>query len=194
MTTHPEVVALAQQELDEVLGGERLPDFSDKPRLPYVSALLKEVLRWGLPNPLGTPHQLREDDIYNEWFIPAGATVFYNLWAMFHDESAYPGPFSFRPDRFLEDGQINPDVKDPEQLIFGWGRRICPGRHFALRFVFLTIARTLATFGVSTYLDENGNPVVPNRERTHGLVSNPLPFRSNINPRSAQALSLISGH
>ena len=50
---HPEVVPLAQQELDEVTGGERLPHFSDKPRLPYVSAVIKEVLRWRAPNPLG---------------------------------------------------------------------------------------------------------------------------------------------
>ena len=51
---HPEVVRLAQQELDEVLGGERLPDFFDKPRLPYISAVMKEVLRWRTPSPLGT--------------------------------------------------------------------------------------------------------------------------------------------
>ena len=52
-TLHPEIVRLAQQELDEVLGGERLPDFSDKPRLPYISAIVKEVLRWRPPAPLG---------------------------------------------------------------------------------------------------------------------------------------------
>ena len=52
-TLHPEVVRLAQQELDEVLGGERLPDFSDKPRLPYISAIVKEVLRWRPSSPLG---------------------------------------------------------------------------------------------------------------------------------------------
>ena len=54
VTLHPEVVRLAQRELDEVLAGERLPDFSDKPQLPYISAITKEVLRWGLPSPLGT--------------------------------------------------------------------------------------------------------------------------------------------
>ena len=54
MTLHPEVVRLAQRELDEVLAGERLPDFSDKPRLPYISAIIKEVLRWRPPTPIGT--------------------------------------------------------------------------------------------------------------------------------------------
>ena len=53
-TLHPEVVRLAQEELDRVIGGDRLPEFSDKPQLPYISAIVKEVLRWGIPVPLGT--------------------------------------------------------------------------------------------------------------------------------------------
>jgi cytochrome P450 len=52
-TLHPEVVRSAQQELDEVLGGGRLPVFSDMPQLPYISAIVKEVLRWKPPAPLG---------------------------------------------------------------------------------------------------------------------------------------------
>ncbi|KAF9645502.1 cytochrome P450 [Thelephora ganbajun] len=54
VTLHPEVVRLAQQELDEVIGGVRLPDFSDKPQLPYISAVVKEVLRWRPPTPFDT--------------------------------------------------------------------------------------------------------------------------------------------
>lgn len=48
------MVRLAQKELDEVIGGDRLPDISDRPQLPYTSAFLKEVLRWGPPTPLST--------------------------------------------------------------------------------------------------------------------------------------------
>ena len=97
-TLHPEVVRLAQQQLDEVLGGERLPDFSDMPQLPYISAIVKEVLRWKPPTPLGaslynitlcanqarlasgSPHRLMEDDVYKGQFIPAGATIVDNTW------------------------------------------------------------------------------------------------------------------
>ena len=99
MTLYPDVVRLAQQELDEVLCRERLPDPPDKPRLPYISAITKEVLRWGPPTPLGTAlpcdvlfcvnyaelasgsaHQVAEDDVYRGFFIPAGATVIENIW------------------------------------------------------------------------------------------------------------------
>jgi len=193
-TLYPEVVRLAQQELDDVLGGERLPDFSDKPHLPYISAIVKEILRWMPPNPLGTPHLLMEDDVYMGQFIPAGATVMDNTWAMFHNEKVYPDAHTFNPSRFLKNGQINPDVKDPEQSIFGWGRRVCPGRHFGLRVFFLAIARTLATFDISKCLDKHGNPIVPEAKCTLGLISQPLPFRSDIKPRSSQVLQLIVGH
>jgi len=84
-------------------------------------------------------------------------------------------------------------VKDPELQLFGWGRRICPGRHFALRIMFLTIARTLAVFDISKCLDEDGNPITPDGKFTSGIITQPLPFRSDIKPRSAHALSLIAG-
>ena len=105
---------------------------------------------------------------------------------MFRNESVYPDAHNFNPGRFLKDGQIDPEVKDPEELIFGWGRRyfpskerqshvprmtrgyfrICPGRYFASRVLFLTIARTLATFDISKCLDEDGNPIVPDGKCT----------------------------
>jgi cytochrome P450 len=108
---------------------------------------------------------------------------------MFHDESVYPDAHTFNPERFLKDGQINPDVKDPEQMLFGYSRRyfhsqrtpihritrgfsrICPGRFFALRVLFLTVASLLATFDISKCLDEDGNPIVPEENYTLGLAS-----------------------
>lgn len=45
MLIHPGVQRKAQQELDSVVGSDRLPDFSDRPRLPYLSAIIKETLR-----------------------------------------------------------------------------------------------------------------------------------------------------
>jgi len=112
--------------------------------------------------------------------------------AIFHDESVYPNAHVFNPDRFLKDGQINPEVKDPEELAFGYGRRylhlrwtsvlrssdntrdfyrVCPGKHFAIRVLFLAIAHTLAVFDISKCLDGDGKPIVPDGGYTFGFVS-----------------------
>lgn len=53
MTLHPEVVKKAQAEIDVVVGNDRLPTFEDREYLPYVDALIKEVLRWNTVVPTG---------------------------------------------------------------------------------------------------------------------------------------------
>ena len=80
MALNPHVLRKAQDELDRVVGSDRLPDFSDQVDLLYTSAIVKEVIRWGCPLPIGVPKQVMVDDTYNGCFIPAGATVFENIW------------------------------------------------------------------------------------------------------------------
>ena len=53
MALYPEVQKKAQAEIDAVIGPNRLPDFEDRPSLPYINAVLKEVMRWHLVTPLG---------------------------------------------------------------------------------------------------------------------------------------------
>lgn len=101
MTLYPEVQKRAQREIDEVVGPHRLPDFSDRARLPYVSALAKEVMRWHPPAPTGPtraffqvsndvltypagiPHVLRDDDVYRGMWLPKGSIVMGNIWCAF---------------------------------------------------------------------------------------------------------------
>jgi cytochrome P450 len=53
MTLYPEVQRKAQAEIDGIVGNSRLPEFSDQDALPYVQAVLKEVLRWHPVTPQG---------------------------------------------------------------------------------------------------------------------------------------------
>ena len=101
MILYPEVQRKAQQELDLVLGKDRLPDFSDRESLPYVEALFMECFRWYPQAPLGTrwennssdkchwistfytlgvPHATTEADEYNGFYIPKGSVVIGNTW------------------------------------------------------------------------------------------------------------------
>ena len=123
MTLNPDVVTKAQEELDRVVGKGHLPDFSDRDNLPYIDALVKELLRWNPPIPMGIPKRTTQDDVYRGYFIPAGTTVIENIWAVFRDPDIYPDPEAFNPDRFLKDGKINPLILNPGDRVFGSGRR-----------------------------------------------------------------------
>ena len=123
MIFNPKVMKKAQEELDRVVGKGELPSFAHRDQLPYIDALVKEVLRWSPPVPFGMPVRATQDDVYRGCFIPAGATVIANAWAICRDPEIYPDPEAFNPDRFLKDGKLNPLVLNPEDRVFGAGRR-----------------------------------------------------------------------
>lgn len=96
---HPDVLKKAQQEIDAVLGRGHLPDLDDEPSLPYVTAVVKETLRWREVAPMGDsfckshevewllieystaiPHLLNIEDIYKGYRLPAGSIVIANAW------------------------------------------------------------------------------------------------------------------
>jgi cytochrome P450 len=88
--------------------------------------------------------------------------------AILHDPEAYEDPMRFMPERFIKDGRLNPDVRDPSVAAFGFGRRICPGMHMSDISLFLTIASTLAVYDIQTELDEEGKPVQMSGEYVTG--------------------------
>ena len=80
MILHPEVQKRAHAELDRVVGPGRLPEHTDRAALPYVDALVKEMIRWHNVGPLGVAHRCMEEDVYRGWRIPKGAIVMPNAW------------------------------------------------------------------------------------------------------------------
>ncbi|KAJ3507528.1 hypothetical protein NMY22_g16902 [Coprinellus aureogranulatus] len=157
MATHPNVQKKAQAEIDTVIGSNRLPLIKDRLSLPYLQAILKEVGRWYTVGPLAFPHATNADDEYEGYFIPKGTCVIANSWAIMHDEDLFERPFDFIPERYMRDGKIDPSVPGPEVAAFGFGRRICPGRHFSDDTIFLLAASILANFNISPPKDEAGN-------------------------------------
>ncbi|KZP21392.1 cytochrome P450 [Athelia psychrophila] len=192
MMKHPEVQVKAQLELDSVLGSGQLPSFGDEASLPYISAIVKECLRWKVATPIGVPHQSTKDDEYNGYHIPAGTLMIPNSWAVLNDERMYPDPFTFNPDRFMKDGNLDPLVRDPEAP-FGYGRRICPGRHMARDTIWINIACILACFNIEKPLDAHGNAFEPSVEYTSQLIRHPEPFEARIKPRSKDVEDMIRG-
>ncbi|CAE6473296.1 unnamed protein product [Rhizoctonia solani] len=154
MVLNPDSQAKAQKEIDNVVGLDTLPKMSDRDRLPYIRNLILEVIRWHTVSPTGLPHVCSENDIYEGYDIEKGTVVMANTWAMSRDETVYKDPESFDPDRFLD-----PNV--PPLPVFGWGRRICPGMHFAESTLFIIITSLLATFTFSAKKDGEGKEIIP---------------------------------
>ncbi|KAI0754761.1 cytochrome P450 [Daedaleopsis nitida] len=187
MILYPDVQRKAQAELDAVVGEGRLPQFADRGSLPYVNAVMKEVLRWHPVSPLSIPHVNVSDDEYEGYFIPKDSIVMANVWSMFHDEDEYPQPDQFIPERFLRDGQPRSDVRDPATLVFGFGRRICPGRYYADATLFIYIASILHTLDIAPPVDEQGHPVQieVNTRLISGVVSHLEDWKCTLKARRA---------
>ncbi|KAF8442121.1 cytochrome P450 [Boletus edulis BED1] len=188
MVLFPEVQTKARAELDEVVGSGRLPSISDRDFLPYVKAVCQEVLRWHSITPIAIPHVATEDIYYDGFLIPKGSWIIGNAWAVLHDESIYPDPSVFRPERFLGE---TPQPQ-PQKVCFGFGRRTCPGSHLAEESLFITVAMSLAVLAISKEVVD-GVQVTPKVDVTSGVVSHPKPFRYQITARSPAAEALLRG-
>ncbi|KAI1373868.1 putative cytochrome P450 oxidoreductase OrdA-like protein [Hypoxylon crocopeplum] len=189
MTVYPEVQQKAQEEIGRVVGQDRLPTIADREHLPYIEATVKEVLRWHPVAPMALPHTSTEDDICEGYFIPKGSMLFANVWHFTHDPDVYLDPMTFNPERFLATDGYAPEP-DPHTFVFGFGRRICPGRFLANNTLYLSIAQSLAVFNISKYV-ENGQEIRPVVGFEPGVVSHPLPYKNTIKPRSLHHEKLI---
>ncbi|KAJ7756417.1 cytochrome P450 [Mycena maculata] len=186
MVMNPTAQKKAQAEIDAVCDMQsRLPTFADKSSMPYVEALLWEVLRWGAITPLGLPHRFTQDETYEGLQIKEGMHAFANISAISFDPESYPEPEVFRPERFIGP---NPQP-DPRKIVFGYGRRLCPGNALAEMTMLIIIARTLATFDIQPRKGEKYSI-----SRTDGVIAHNNPFQVDINVRSGLARDLILGN
>ena len=164
MVAHPEVQKRAHDELDTAVGRSRVPTFSDAPNLPYIQAIVKEVLRWRPVLALALPHSTTEDDWYNGMFIPKGTLVLTNLWHCNRESSSYGDDAKkFRPERYLgANGEAIPgpaETREDGHGSYGFGRRICVGKHLANESLFISIATALWAANFERVRDEDGKEV-----------------------------------
>jgi hypothetical protein len=87
----------------------------------------------------GLPHYTHVNDSYNGYLIPGESLVLANLWlvllyllcansqcigrSMTRDEEIYPDAEAFKPERFIKNGALNKEIRDPREFVFGFGRR-----------------------------------------------------------------------
>ncbi|GJJ14350.1 hypothetical protein Clacol_008614 [Clathrus columnatus] len=161
---------------------------ADRPSLPYIRALVTELYRWRTAGPLGIAHSLNKDDVYNGFVIKKGTIIIPNVWHMLHDPNTYPDPMTFNPERYKG---LDTEMKKVTDLAFGFGRRACPGYHFAQGTIYSVIMTTLATCDILPPTNADGKQYIPEIEHSSGTISVPSHFDVRIKSRLSRAQELL---
>ncbi|KAK4489107.1 hypothetical protein RD792_004901 [Penstemon davidsonii] len=144
---NPTKMSRAKNELRTVVGENKQVEESDISKLPYLQAVIKEILRFHPAAPLLIPHKSEADVEINGYTIPKNTQILVNVWAMGRQSSLWSSPNSFEPERFL-DNKVVVDFKGQyfEYIPFGSGRRICPGLQLANQMLHLLVASLIQNF------------------------------------------------
>ncbi|GFP87441.1 flavonoid 3' 5'-hydroxylase [Phtheirospermum japonicum] len=177
----------SQQELDSVVGQNRLVTESDLAQLTFLQAIIKETFRLHPSTPLSLPRIAQESCEVNGYFIPKGSTLLVNVWAIARDPNVWSDPLEFKPERFLAGGERpNADIRgnDFEVIPFGAGRRICAGMSLGIRMVQLLTASLIHAFDFELANGQSAETL--NMEEAYGLtLQRAEPLVVNPKPRLA---------
>ncbi|XP_046562296.1 cytochrome P450 2C30-like [Haliotis rubra] len=185
MVNFPKVQKKIQEEIQRVVGKDRLPDLEDRNKMPYTRAVELELYRYFTPAGTPGPRHSTQDCTYKGYCIPKGTMVTYNVWRVHHDESFWENPFTFDPTRFLDErGELLPpeDEKRQRLLTFGIGKRSCIGEKLARVRIFLGLTSLLQNFDLTR---DPSEPFPSPDPRTYrcGFISQPPPYKLQFKPR-----------
>ncbi|XP_074344489.1 flavonoid 3'-monooxygenase CYP75B137-like [Apium graveolens] len=145
MMNKPQIIEKVQEELEIVVGKNNVVEESHLPKLPYLYAVMKEILRLHPILPLLVPHCPSETCVVGGYTVPKGSRVFINVWSIHRDPSIWNKPLEFIPERFL-DGQLDQSGNDFNFLPFGSGRRMCAGIAMAENMFLFSLASLVHSF------------------------------------------------
>ncbi|GJV67963.1 cytochrome P450 93A3-like protein [Tanacetum coccineum] len=165
LINHPNVMTKATQEIDQVVGKNRLLQESDIQKLPYLQSIVKETLRL-YPSASLIPRQSTKDCVVGGYHIPAKTNIFVNLWAVGRDPKYWEDPLEFIPERF-QSSELDVKGQHFHLLPFGSGRRMCPGMSLALQVIQTTLGATIQCFEWKARKDGK----LANVDMEEGLVS-----------------------
>ena len=147
-------------------------------KVPYITALVKEVLRYWTVIPICLPRVSVKDINWEGATIPAGTTFYMNAWAADYDDSHYREPFQFNPDRFI--GEKSEEVAGTAHFGYGAGSRMCAGSHLANRELYTAFLRIIMAFQIVEGKDPKDKPILDALECNDiptSLTMEPKPFR-----------------
>ena len=164
---------------------EPLCDANDDQSIPYIVALVRELLRYYTVLRLSLPRATVKDIIYQGKKIPSGSVVFLNAWGCNMDDEVWKDPEVFRVERWLEQ-------PDAPLFTYGLGYRMCAGSLLANREMYTIYLRMLSSFKIEDVETLHGgkvdtHPVTGVEDQTQ-LVSVPQRYKVRLVPRNQGAL------
>lgn len=168
MARNIQVQRKMQDEIDRVTGRSRLPCPDDRTQMPYVEAVIYELLRMSSVFSLGMPHGAVREFTFEGYRIPKGTMILANLYGVHHDTEVFKDPYTFRPERWL--GAEGSKLKSDHFLAFSTGKRACTGEIMARQQMFLYIATIFQRFNV----EFKGDPPVV--DSIPAVILTPSPF------------------
>ncbi|OJJ83540.1 uncharacterized protein ASPGLDRAFT_74939 [Aspergillus glaucus CBS 516.65] len=193
----PSFVARAHAVLDEVVGRDCLPRFSDRSRLTFIDAVAHELFRWRPISPGSIPRRADQDDEFKGVKVGKGVTVMANAWAIGRDEAVFDPALGdlqdFIPERWLQqgDGDAGEEAKLRTDLplpVFGQGRRICQGKRVATDGTFMQVASLLWAFDFELI---DGEVLDPWEMVVVGFMTMPRERKFRLKPRGDWVLEAV---
>ncbi|KAJ5908718.1 hypothetical protein N7495_001400 [Penicillium taxi] len=178
--------------LDEILkvypDGDAWEKCLIEEKVPYVTALVKEVLRFWTVIPICLPRESTKDIVWNGATIPAGTTFFMNAYAADYDEDHFKEAHKFIPERFLELGEGS----GTPHYGYGAGSRMCLGSHLANRELYTAFVRLITAFEMHPSKELSDRPILNSIDCNAiptGLTTEPKPFKAGFIARDPQKLA-----
>ncbi|KAG9295275.1 hypothetical protein G9A89_004170 [Geosiphon pyriformis] len=197
LANNPDFQQKAHEELDRVVGHERLPTTSDFSSLPYIQSLIKETLRQAPVLPIIFRY-LEQDDTYMGYQIPKNSIIILNIYALNSDKTRYENPDIFNPDRFMDSKErfaisAKGSYQNRDHYTFSVGRRICTGIYLAeVELLYLSSTLLWAFKFENPNQDAMGKSIpIDLSPSPKTLVQNPNPYKVRIIPRHPETKAML---
>ncbi|XP_053328564.1 cytochrome P450 2A5-like [Spea bombifrons] len=175
---YPHIKCKVQEEIDRVIGRQRVPEPEDRSSMPYTDAVIHEIQRYANVLPMNLPHAVANDTQFRGFTIPKGTDVFPILAFVLRDPKYFQDPFAFNPDHFLDDnGSFK---KNKAFMVFSTGKRACLGENLARLEIFIFLTTILQRFDISAPENTESIDISP---QMVGFSNIPPTYKISFKPR-----------
>ncbi|XP_053577641.1 cytochrome P450 2G1 isoform X2 [Bombina bombina] len=169
---YPKILANVQDEIDKVIGQNRVPKLQDRNQMPYTEAVIHEIQRYIDLIPMGAPRKTTQDVQFKGYTLPKGTNVFPMLGSVLRDPACFPYPTEFNPQNFLtQNGDFQ---KNDAFMPLSAGKRICVGEALVRTELFLFFVTILQNFDLKSPVPREELDITP---EVSGLGNFPKPYK-----------------